>query len=101
MFNSRTWLTYPYRDFISLFLLLWLITSQRKFLIEMNVIDSTNNVENIKNRLNLGQKSNFKQCLYVGFPLFILWGVHQRDTRINLISVNCLDTKFLGISLNI
>lgn len=35
-----------------LFLLLCLRMSQRKFLIEMTVMDSSNDVENIKNRLN-------------------------------------------------
>lgn len=57
MLKSLKWVTYPYRAFVSLFLLLWLRTSQRKFLIEMHVIDSSNNVENIKNRLNLWEKA--------------------------------------------
>lgn len=81
MLNSLKWLTYPYRAFISLFLLLWLRTSQRKFLIEMNVIDSSNNVENIKKRFNLWGKKAILSDTSVFSPLFMLWGVQQRETH--------------------
>lgn len=40
----------------------------------MNVIDSSNNIENTKNRLTWWEKSSFKQCLCIGFPTLYALG---------------------------